>query len=75
MRPPKTTARPACLWLSRPLPGVEHYFDFVGGSERLSHTGTARRKRMSGMHELEWKAYVACCSGFPVQGVHQFDSP
>jgi hypothetical protein len=34
--------------------------------ERLSRTGTARRKRMSGVRELAWKAYVSCWSGFPL---------
>jgi hypothetical protein len=45
MRPPKTTAGPVCLWLPRLLLCVGAYFDFVGASERLSRTGTARRKR------------------------------
>jgi hypothetical protein len=69
MRPPKTTAGPVYLWLSRLFLGVGAYFDFVGASERLSHTMTARRKRTLGVHGLEWEAYVACCSGFPLQGV------
>jgi hypothetical protein len=64
------TAGPVCLWLSRLLSSVGACFDFVGASERLSHTGTAHRKRMQGMRGLEWEAYVACCSGFPLQGVH-----
>jgi hypothetical protein len=67
MRPPKMMAGSVCLWLSRLLPGV-------GASERLSHTGTTRRKRTPGVRGLEWKAYVACWSGFPLQGVHQFES-
>jgi hypothetical protein len=75
MRPPKTTAGPVCLWLPRLPPGVGAYFDFVGASERLSRTGTARRKRTSGMHRLGWEAYVACWSDFPLQGVHRFKSP
>jgi hypothetical protein len=66
MRPLKTTAGPVCLCLSRLLPGVGAYFDFVGASERLSHTGTTRRKYTPGVRELEWEAYVACCSGFPL---------
>jgi hypothetical protein len=74
MRPPKMMAGSVCLWLSRLLPGVGASFDFVGASERLSHTGTTRRKRTPGVRGLEWKAYVACWSGFPLQGVHQFES-
>jgi hypothetical protein len=42
--------------------------------ERLPRTGTARRKRMSGIHGLAWKAYVSCWSGFSLQGVHRFES-
>jgi hypothetical protein len=75
MRSPKTTAGPVYLWLPRLLPGVGACFDFVGASERLSHTGTAHRKRTSDMRELEWEAYVACWSSFPLQGVHRFESP
>jgi hypothetical protein len=75
MRPPKTTAGLVCLCLSRLLPGVGAGFDFVGASERLSHTGTARRKRTPGMCGLEWEAYVTCCLGFPLQGIHRFESP
>jgi hypothetical protein len=75
MRPPKTTAGSVCLWLSRLLPGVGAYFDFVGASERLSCTGTACRKRMLGVRGLEWAAYMACWSGFPPQGVHRFELP
>jgi hypothetical protein len=75
MRPPKMTAGPVCLWLSRLLSGVGACFDFVGASERLSCMRTARRKRTPGMHGLEWEAYVVCYSDFPLQGVHQFESP
>jgi hypothetical protein len=75
MRPPKMTAGPVCLWLPRLLLCVGAYFDFVGASERLSRTGTARRKRTPGVHGLEWEAYVACWSDFPLQGVHRFESP
>jgi hypothetical protein len=64
MRPPKTTAEPVCLWLSRLVPGVGACFDFVGVSERLSRTGTARRKCMLGLRGLEWEAYVMCYSSF-----------
>jgi hypothetical protein len=41
----------------------------------LSRTGTAHRKRMPGVRGLEWEAYVACWSSFPLQGVHLFESP
>jgi hypothetical protein len=75
MRPPKMMAGLVCLWLSRLLPGVGACFDFVGASERLSRTGTAHRKRTSGVRGLEWEASVACCSDFPLQGVHWFESP
>jgi hypothetical protein len=34
-------------------------------SEMLPHTRTARKKRMSGVCELVWEAYVSCVSGFP----------
>jgi hypothetical protein len=74
MRPPKTTAGPVCLWLPRLPPGVGACFDFVGASERLSRTGTARQKRTSGVRGLDWEAYVARWSGFPLQGVHRFES-
>jgi hypothetical protein len=73
--PPKTTAGLVCLWIQRLLPGVEACFDFVGANERLSRTGTARRKRTLDVHGLEWEAYVVCWSGFPLQGIHLFESP
>jgi hypothetical protein len=66
MRSPKTTVGPVCLWLPRLPPGVGACFDIVGASERLSRTGTAHRKRMSGVRGLEWVAYVASWSGFPL---------
>jgi hypothetical protein len=75
MRSPKTTAGPVYFWLPRLPPGVGACFDFVRASERLSCMGTARRKRTSDMRGLEWEAYVACWSGFPLQGVHRFESP
>jgi hypothetical protein len=73
MRSPKTMAGPVYLWLPRLLSGVGACFDFVGASERLSHTGTTRRKRTPGVRELEWEAYVACWLGFSLQGVHRFE--
>jgi hypothetical protein len=60
------TAGPVCLWLPRLLPGVGAYFDFVGASERLSRVETACGKGTPGVHGLEWEAYVACWSGFPL---------
>jgi hypothetical protein len=41
---------------------------------RLPRTGTARRKHTLGVHRLAWEAYVSCWSGFPLQGVHRFES-
>jgi hypothetical protein len=43
--------------------------------ERLPRTGTARRKHTTGVRGLTWEAYVSCWSGFPLQGVHRFESP
>jgi hypothetical protein len=60
MMPPKTTAGPVCLWLSRLLSGLGVCFDFVRASERLSRMGTAHRKHTSGVRGLEWEEYVAC---------------
>jgi hypothetical protein len=74
MRPPKMTTGPVCLWLPRLPLGVGACFDFVGASKRLSRMGTARRKRTLGVPRLEWEAYVTCWSGFPLQGVHRFES-
>jgi hypothetical protein len=42
--------------------------------ERLPCTGTARRKRTSDIRGLAWEVYVSCGSGFPLQGVHRFES-
>jgi hypothetical protein len=42
--------------------------------EMLPRTGTAHRKRTSSVHGLVWEAYVSCWSGFPLHGVHQFES-
>jgi hypothetical protein len=73
--PPKTTTGPVCLWLPRLLSGVGACFDLVGASERLSRTGTTRRKRTPDVRGLEWEAYMACWLGFLLQGVHRFKSP
>jgi hypothetical protein len=37
----------------------------LGQRERLPHTGTTNRKRMSGVCGLAQKAYVLCVSSFP----------
>jgi hypothetical protein len=71
----KTSAGLVCLWLPRLLSGVGACFDFVEGSERLSRTGTAHRKHTPNVRGLKWESYVACWSGFPLQGVHRFESP
>jgi hypothetical protein len=43
--------------------------------ERLPRMGTARRKRTPSVRGLAQEAYVMCWSGFPLQGVHRFESP
>jgi hypothetical protein len=43
--------------------------------ERLPRMGTARRKHTPGVRGLAWEAYVSCWSGFPLQGIHRFESP
>jgi hypothetical protein len=43
--------------------------------EWLSSTGTTHKKCMSGVHGLAWKAGVSYWSGFPLEGVHRFESP
>jgi hypothetical protein len=43
--------------------------------ERLPHTGTAHRKHAPDVRGLTWEAYMSCGLGFPLQGVHQFESP
>jgi hypothetical protein len=43
--------------------------------EKLPRTGIARKKHTLGVRGLAWEAYVSCWSGFPLQGVHQFESP
>jgi hypothetical protein len=70
--------QPACCGLCR-----EPFFSGAVGSvqichtprERLPRTGTARRKRTLGIRGLAWEAYVSCWLGFPLQGVHRFESP
>jgi hypothetical protein len=43
--------------------------------ERLPCTGTACRKHTLGLCGLVWEAYMSCWLGFPLQGVHRFESP
>jgi hypothetical protein len=74
----------ADLWITQPGWGVVSGALFLRSSrvrptllvacERLPCTGTARRKRTLGIRGLAWKAYVSCWSGFPLQGVHRFES-
>jgi hypothetical protein len=42
--------------------------------KRLPRMETTHRKRTPGVHRLEWKVYVSCWSGFPMQGVNRFKS-
>jgi hypothetical protein len=74
MRPPKTTAGPVCLLLSRLLPGVGAYFDFMRTSERLSYADHVRCMVRDHM-QIKRGGHMACWSGFPLQGVHRFESP
>jgi hypothetical protein len=43
--------------------------------ERLPRMWTVCRKCTRGVRALAWQAYMSCVSGFPLQGVHQFESP
>jgi hypothetical protein len=43
--------------------------------ERLPCTETTRWKHTLSVRGLAWKAYVSYLSGFPLQGVHRFESP
>jgi hypothetical protein len=43
--------------------------------EMLSRIGTAHRKRACGVRGPVHEAYVSCVLGFPLQGIHQFESP
>jgi hypothetical protein len=74
MKPPKTTARPVCLWLSRLLLGVGGCFDFMGTSEWLSYVDHVRCMVWDHM-QIKRGGHMACCSRFPLQGAHRFDSP
>jgi hypothetical protein len=42
--------------------------------EWLPCTGTTCRKRTPSVRELVWEAYMSCWSGFPLHGVHRFES-
>jgi hypothetical protein len=46
----------------------------LGQRERLPHTGTTCKKRMSGIRRLVRKAYVSYVLGFLLHGVYQFES-
>jgi hypothetical protein len=71
-------------WTTQPGWEVESGTLFLGSSsirptllttyKRLSRTETTHRKRTPDVCGLAWKAYVLCWSGFPLQGVHRFES-
>jgi hypothetical protein len=42
--------------------------------ERLPRTWTTSRKHTYGIRGLAREVYVSCVSGFPLQGVHRFES-
>jgi hypothetical protein len=73
MRSPKMTIGPVCLWLSRLLLGVGACFNFVGTNERLSHTDHVRCMIWDYV-QIKRGGCMACCSGFPLQGVHRLKS-
>jgi hypothetical protein len=74
MRTPETTTGPVCLWLSRLLLDVGACFNFVGTSERLSYVNHVRCMVQDHM-QIKRGGRMACWSGFPLQGVHRFESP
>jgi hypothetical protein len=73
------------LWISQSACCVvsEALFLWSSGSvhccwwlrERFSHTWTIHRKHTQGVRGLAPEAHMSCCSGFPLQGVHRFESP
>jgi hypothetical protein len=69
--------QPTCCGLSGTLflgsSGI--YPNLSAPRERLPRTGTTRKKHTLGVRGLTWEAYVSCWSGFPLQGVHRFESP
>jgi hypothetical protein len=44
-------------------------------SERLPRTWTAHKKCTYDIRRLTWEAYMSCVLGYPLQGVHRFESP
>jgi hypothetical protein len=42
--------------------------------ERLPCMWTAHMKHTQGVRGLAWEVYVSCVSGFPLHGVHRFES-
>jgi hypothetical protein len=44
-------------------------------SERLPRMWTTHINRTCGVRGLAREAYVSCVLGFPLQGVHRFESP
>jgi hypothetical protein len=44
-------------------------------SERLPRTCTTHRNCTCGIRGLAREVYVSCVLGFPLQGVHRFESP
>jgi hypothetical protein len=73
MRPLKTMTGLVYFWLSRLLLGVGSYFDFVGTSGRLSYADHVRCM-IRNHTQIKRGWHVVCCSGFPLHGVHRFES-
>jgi hypothetical protein len=73
MRAPNTTVGSVYLWLARLLLGVGACFDFMGTSERLSYTNHIRCM-VRDHTQIKHGGRMACWSGFPLQGVHRFES-
>jgi hypothetical protein len=64
MRPPKMTAGPVYLWLSRLLSGVGACFNFMETSERLSYVDHVRCM-VRDHTQIKRGGRMACWSGFP----------
>jgi hypothetical protein len=47
----------------------------VDGMRKVATYMDCHRKRTWGVRGLAWKVYVSCVSGFPLYGVHHFESP
>jgi hypothetical protein len=73
--PPKTTVEPACLWLSRLLPGVGACFDFVVDSERLSRMGTVHKKRTPGVHDILFGFSAVRCTSIRITVTLGYEQP